>query len=154
MKTLLITTAIVVALTASASAQFFRPGGGNFGGPIPNPCAKGSLTIKIAPANAFQSPPIGGGARSARSHADENRSRLHRETERAHSRQARLRTDDDVRDALSMPHDHSGRREAGEIVQRLLAAGLSRYEPNPLEALACKEGDSNAKPDVDQDTLA
>jgi hypothetical protein len=42
MKTLLITTAIVVALTASASAQFFRPGGGNFGGPIPNPCAKGS----------------------------------------------------------------------------------------------------------------
>jgi hypothetical protein len=65
-----------------------------------------------------------------------------------------LRTDDDVRDALAMPHDHSGRREAGEIVQRLLAAGLSRYEPNPLEALACKEGDSNAKPDVDQDTLA
>jgi hypothetical protein len=47
-----------------------------------------------------------------------------------------LRDDDDVQAALSMPHDHSGRREAGELVQRLLAAGLSRFEPNPIRALA------------------
>jgi hypothetical protein len=66
-----------------------------------------------------------------------------------------LRTDRDVEAALSTPHDHSGRRAAGEIVQRLLGAGLSRYEPNPPAALArveataslsLEEGDSNAEP--------
>ncbi len=50
-----------------------------------------------------------------------------------------LRTDRDVEAALSMPHDHSGRREAGELVQRLLAASLSRYEPDPLTALEAAE---------------
>src|SRR5262245_40235078 len=47
-----------------------------------------------------------------------------------------LRDDDDVADALSRPDDHTGRRTAAEIVKRLLAAGLSRYEPDPLGALA------------------
>jgi hypothetical protein len=46
-----------------------------------------------------------------------------------------LRDDRDVQDALSMPHDHTGRRTAGELVQRLLAAGLSCYEPSPIDAL-------------------
>jgi hypothetical protein len=50
-----------------------------------------------------------------------------------------LRTDADVQAALSMPHDHTGRREAGELVQRLLAAGLSRYEPDPLTAVEAAE---------------
>jgi hypothetical protein len=55
-----------------------------------------------------------------------------------------LRTDRDVEAALSMPHDHSGRREAGELVQRLLAAGLSRYEPDPLTALSVRREPSVA----------
>jgi hypothetical protein len=57
-----------------------------------------------------------------------------------------LRTDRDVEAALSMPHDHSGRREAGELVQRLLAAGLSPYEPNPLEALERVEAERTLRP--------
>ncbi len=52
-----------------------------------------------------------------------------------------LRDDRYVQAALSMPHDLSGRREAGEIVQRLLAAGLSRYEFDPLGALARREAE-------------
>jgi hypothetical protein len=55
-----------------------------------------------------------------------------------------LRTDRDVEAALSMPHDHSGRREAGELVQRLLAAGLSRDEPDPLGALARVEATASS----------
>jgi hypothetical protein len=47
-----------------------------------------------------------------------------------------LRDDDDVQGALAMPYDYSGRRQAGELVRRLLAAGLSRYEPDPINALA------------------
>src|SRR5262245_48320543 len=37
--------------------------------------------------------------------------------------------------AAEPPPDHSGRRRAAELLQRLLAAGLSRYEPDPLGAL-------------------
>jgi hypothetical protein len=71
-----------------------------------------------------------------------------------------LRDDRAVQAALSMPHDLSGRREAGELVQRLLAAGLSRYEPNPLEALArveaaasssLEEGNPNANVDAGEE---
>jgi hypothetical protein len=50
-----------------------------------------------------------------------------------------LCTDDDVAAALAMPHDQSGYRAAGELVQRLLAAGLSRYEPDPIAALEAAE---------------
>lgn len=32
--------------------------------------------------------------------------------------------------------DPSGRREAGEVLQRLLRNGLSKYEPDPLAAIA------------------
>ncbi len=46
-----------------------------------------------------------------------------------------LRTSDDLKAALAMPNDHSGRRAAGELVRRLLDAGLSRYEPDPIGAL-------------------
>jgi hypothetical protein len=55
-----------------------------------------------------------------------------------------LRDDRAVQAALSMPHDHSGRREAGELVRRLLAAGLSRYEPDPLGALARVEATASS----------
>jgi hypothetical protein len=48
-----------------------------------------------------------------------------------------LRTDADVKAALATPPpDLKGRRFAAELVQQLLAAGLSRYEPDPLRALA------------------
>jgi hypothetical protein len=32
--------------------------------------------------------------------------------------------------------DPRGAREAGEILQKMLALGLSRFEPNPLQAIA------------------
>src|SRR5690348_14246500 len=44
-----------------------------------------------------------------------------------------LRTDDDVEAALATPPpDLKGERAAAKLVHRLLAAGLSRYEPSPL----------------------
>ena len=46
-----------------------------------------------------------------------------------------LRTDADVAAALAQPYGVDGKRAAGELVQRLLANGLSRYEPDPLRAL-------------------
>jgi Arc/MetJ family transcription regulator len=46
-----------------------------------------------------------------------------------------LRTDDDVAAALAQPYGVDGKRAAGELVQRLLVNGLSRYEPDPLRAL-------------------
>jgi Arc/MetJ family transcription regulator len=46
-----------------------------------------------------------------------------------------LRTDADVAAALAQPYGVDGKRAAGELVQRLLAHGLSRYEPDPLRAL-------------------
>jgi hypothetical protein len=48
-----------------------------------------------------------------------------------------LRTDADVKAALATPPpDLGGDRAAGQLVERLLAAGLSRYEPDPETALA------------------
>jgi hypothetical protein len=41
--------------------------------------------------------------------------------------------------------DPSGRREAGEIIKKLLALGLSKYEPNPLQAIAAAEQRQTAK---------
>jgi hypothetical protein len=56
MTRLLLSTAIVVALTASASAQFFnlgpKAGGSIFGGPSVT-CPKGG-SIRTVPANAFR----------------------------------------------------------------------------------------------------
>ena len=50
-----------------------------------------------------------------------------------------LRTDADVMAALATPPpDLGGDRAAGQLVERLLAAGLSRYEPDPETALARK----------------
>jgi uncharacterized protein YoaH (UPF0181 family) len=47
-----------------------------------------------------------------------------------------LETDADIAAALKLPaNDHTQQRRAAKIVQRLLALGLSRYEPNPLEAI-------------------
>jgi hypothetical protein len=37
------------------------------------------------------------------------------------------------------PDDHRGEHRAAVLLKRLLAAGLSRYEPNPLAALAAIE---------------
>jgi hypothetical protein len=37
------------------------------------------------------------------------------------------------------PGDHGGQRAAAELLKRLLDAGLSRYEPDPLGALAAIE---------------
>jgi hypothetical protein len=48
-----------------------------------------------------------------------------------------LRSDAAVQVALLTPlPDLKGRRFAAELVQQLIAAGLSRYEPDPLRALA------------------
>jgi hypothetical protein len=48
-----------------------------------------------------------------------------------------LRTDTAVQLALlTPPPDPKGRRFAAELVQELLAIGLSRFEPTPLAALA------------------
>jgi hypothetical protein len=49
-------------------------------------------------------------------------------------------TDDDrvYRDPVS------GRAAAAELLRRLLTVGLSRYEPNPLEALARVEAERAA----------
>jgi hypothetical protein len=46
-----------------------------------------------------------------------------------------LETDTDVESALAQPEDHTGRRAAAELVKQLARAGLSRYEPSPVEAL-------------------
>jgi hypothetical protein len=55
-----------------------------------------------------------------------------------------LRTDSDVAAALATPPpDLSGDRTAGQLVERLLAAGLSRYEPDPEVALAKAAGAIN-----------
>jgi hypothetical protein len=35
--------------------------------------------------------------------------------------------------------EQHGRREAGEMLKRLLEAGLSRYEPDPVAAIARAE---------------
>src|SRR5262249_35508537 len=53
----------------------------------------------------------------------------------------RLRTAADVRTALAQPahNDPSRWRRAGKLVQRLLAAKLSRYEPDPIAALEAAE---------------
>jgi hypothetical protein len=64
-----------------------------------------------------------------------------------------LRTDADLQAALAMPYDHSGWREAAEIVLRLRAHKLSYLEPNPLEALerveaerAVRKEEANVEP--------
>jgi len=36
-------------------------------------------------------------------------------------------------------NDPSGRREAGEILKKLAALGLSKYEPDPLRAISAAE---------------
>jgi hypothetical protein len=44
-------------------------------------------------------------------------------------------------------HDYRGQRQAALLLRRLLAAGLSKYEPDPLVALARAEGKVKAKRD-------
>jgi hypothetical protein len=46
----------------------------------------------------------------------------------------------DLEGALKLPpDDHRGERNAAELLKRLLDSGLSRYEPDPLRALARTE---------------
>jgi hypothetical protein len=45
----------------------------------------------------------------------------------------------DIDAELSAPPDQSGRHRAAELLKRLLACKLSRFEPDPLRALAEKE---------------
>jgi hypothetical protein len=49
----------------------------------------------------------------------------------------------DIDTLLSAPSDLSGKHRAAELCKRLLTAGLSRFEPNPLDALERAE---KAKP--------
>jgi hypothetical protein len=42
-------------------------------------------------------------------------------------------------------HDHRGLRQAALLLKRLLAAGLSRFEPDPEAALAKAEGKAKVK---------
>jgi hypothetical protein len=75
-----------------------------------------------------------------------------------------LETDRDVEAALAQPEDHTARRAAALLTQRLLAAGLSRYEPSPLAALeqveaerarsSAKEGTVNVESDVGRESTA
>jgi hypothetical protein len=56
-----------------------------------------------------------------------------------------LERDADIAAALKLPAgDHTQQRRAAKIVQRLLALGLSRYEPNPLEAIEGAEAKHRA----------
>lgn len=46
---------------------------------------------------------------------------------------------------LDQPYDDpSGRRESAEVLKRLFDAGLSRYEPSPLQALQRVEAERQA----------
>jgi len=45
----------------------------------------------------------------------------------------------DIDAELAAPPDQSGRHRAAELLQRMLAAGLSQFEPDPLGALAAVE---------------
>ena len=55
---------------------------------------------------------------------------------------------DDIPAALNDPEPHRGLRTAGELLQRMLAAGLSRYEPDPLKALEAAEAEARSQPVV------
>jgi hypothetical protein len=46
---------------------------------------------------------------------------------------------DHLDDALREPGGPSGRREAAELLKKLLELGLSRYEPDPAGAIAAAE---------------
>ena len=41
--------------------------------------------------------------------------------------------------------DPSGRREAGEVIKKLLALGLSKFEPDPIAAIVAAEQRQPAK---------
>jgi hypothetical protein len=43
---------------------------------------------------------------------------------------------DDIQAILARGPDRNGEYQAAKILRKLLRAGLSRYEPRPLEALA------------------
>jgi hypothetical protein len=54
-------------------------------------------------------------------------------------------SDSDVQAALaSLEDDHTGWRAAAQLVVRLEAAGLSKYEPDPITALERAEANSVA----------
>jgi hypothetical protein len=53
---------------------------------------------------------------------------------------------DDVSATLKEPPDSKDRHRAAKLLQRLLAAGLSRYEPDPLAALKRAEARAEPKP--------
>ena len=55
---------------------------------------------------------------------------------------------DDIPAALNDPELHRGLRTAAELLQRMLAAGLSRYEPDPLKALEAAEAEARSQPVV------
>jgi hypothetical protein len=59
-----------------------------------------------------------------------------------------LETDADIAAALKLPAgDHTQQRRAAKIVTRLLTLGLSRYEPNPLEAIESAEANVEGNAD-------
>jgi hypothetical protein len=41
-----------------------------------------------------------------------------------------------VQAALAQPDDHTGQRAAAELVQKMLSLGISRWHPDPLQAIA------------------
>jgi hypothetical protein len=55
---------------------------------------------------------------------------------------------DDVRATLKEPPDFKDRHRAAKLLRRLLAAGLSRYEPDPLTALERAEAERKPEPDA------
>jgi hypothetical protein len=50
---------------------------------------------------------------------------------------------DDISETLKEPSDSKDRHRAAKLLQRLLAGGLSRYEPDPLAALERAEAERN-----------
>jgi hypothetical protein len=55
---------------------------------------------------------------------------------------------DDISATLKEPPESKDRHRAAKLLQRLLAAGLSRYEPDPLAALERVEAERKSKPDT------
>jgi hypothetical protein len=51
----------------------------------------------------------------------------------------------DIASALNMPDEQSGHRAAAMLLQRMLDAGVSRWHPDPLGALAAAEQRTAAK---------
>jgi hypothetical protein len=55
---------------------------------------------------------------------------------------------EDIAELLRTPHpDMTGRAKAARLLQRLLELGLSRWEPDPMRAIAAAEQERSSEPE-------